>query len=251
MGQDIAVSVVIPAYNAAAYIGDAIQSVLNQSENVEIIVVDDGSTDGTAREAARFGDAIHLVRFGRNQGIPDALNAGLEQARGAIIGFLDADDIWPPKRLHVGLELMSRGIAPICWGRTQILFIDRAGGGWSTSPEWPPRHYPSLGAILFRKDVFARVGGFDPQLRHALDIDLLARIMEAGIPIHRHDDIALHWRRHQNNITNNVQLDRDYFLSALQLAMQRRRATARRDSPNGAKDGVQSAAPLRSPRSDR
>ncbi|HKT14075.1 MAG TPA: glycosyltransferase [Allosphingosinicella sp.] len=226
-GKDIAVSIVIPAYNAEAFVGEAIQSVLNQGDNIELIVVDDGSVDNTAMEAERFGEAIRLVRLGGNQGIPNALNTGLELASGAIVGFLDADDVWPEGRLQVGLDLMmAHSAPPVCWGRTQILFIDQAGSGWSPSPDWPPRHYPSLGAILFRKEVFARIGRFDPQLRHALDIDLLARIMEAGIPIHRHDDIALHWRRHQNNITNNVQLDRDYFLSALQLAMQRRRAAA-------------------------
>lgn len=219
------VSVVIPAYNAAAFIAEAVRSVLDQACEVEVIVVDDGSTDDTANEAARFGDAIRLIRSGRNEGLPAALNRGVDDAGADIIGFLDADDLWAPGRLVREMDILGGSSAALLWGRTGISFLDPDGGSQS-SPDWPPRHYPALGAMLFRREVFDAVGRFDTRLRHAQDIDFLARVFEARIAIERHDEVVLTWRRHRANMTNNVELDRQYFVTAITDALKRRRAAS-------------------------
>jgi glycosyltransferase involved in cell wall biosynthesis len=221
------VSAVIPAYNARPFIGDAIRSVLDQPDPVNLIVVDDGSTDGTSDEVASFGNDVHLIRFERNRGLPSALNSGVENARGDVIGFLDADDLWSPGRIGAEVELLSRmPEAPALWGRTRIVFLSGESQVGSSSPEWPPAFFPALGSMLIRRTVFERLGRFDPTLRHAQDFDFLARAKEAGLLFHRHEGIVLTWRRHAGNMTNDVTLDRDYLATALRLALRRRRLAA-------------------------
>src|SRR4051812_26191773 len=122
MSDDPQASGIIPAYNAAAFIADAIGSGLGQNRPVQPIVVDDGSTDDTAQRAAAFGGAVELVSHGRNKGLPSALNSGLARARAGIIGFLDADDLWQAGRLEQELELLATTPAQGLWGMTGIEF---------------------------------------------------------------------------------------------------------------------------------
>src|SRR5262245_57535681 len=94
------VSVIIPAYNAGRTISAALQSVFAQTfRDFEVIVVDDGSTDDTAARVAEWSKAIHYVRQ-RNRGPAHARNEGVARAKGRLIAFLDADDIWFPRKLQ-------------------------------------------------------------------------------------------------------------------------------------------------------
>ena len=220
-------SVIIPAYNARRFIGDAIRSVLQQPYGVDLIVVDDGSTDGTSDEVARFGRDVHLIRFARNRGLPAALNEGLDNARGDVMGFLDSDDTWSPDRMGAEVELL-RGVSDTAtlWGRTRIVFLSDGGKDGVPSMAWPPKFFPALGSMLFRRAVFERLGHFDPRLRHAHDIDFLARAKEGKVEFVRHDEIVLTWRRHAMNMTNDTRLDRDYLATAIRHALRRRRWAA-------------------------
>ena len=102
------VSVIIPAYNQAQYLGDAIQSVLDQSYNdYEIIVIDDGSTDNTREVVAHFGDQVRYI-WQENQGLGGARNIGIRAARGEFIGLLDSDDQWLPAFLETMISLTTR-----------------------------------------------------------------------------------------------------------------------------------------------
>ena len=93
------VSVIIPTYNNAAYLVESVESVLNQSyRNIELIVVDDGSTDNTQAVLAGFGDRLRYVRKA-NGGPSSARNLGIQMARGQLIAFQDADDLWLPEKL--------------------------------------------------------------------------------------------------------------------------------------------------------
>jgi glycosyltransferase involved in cell wall biosynthesis len=101
------VSVIIPTYNYGRFLGDAIQSVLDQTLPAsEIIVVDDGSTDNTAAVIATFGDRVKYFRQ-ENAGVCAARNRGVAESTGAVIAFLDADDIWEPTILEKGLSIFA------------------------------------------------------------------------------------------------------------------------------------------------
>lgn len=99
----------IPAYNVSRYIGSAIQSVLGQTyRNVEIVVVDDCSTDDTASEILKFGDKVQFVRHEKNQGAAAARNTGVDRCRGKLVAFLDGDDLWAPEKLEFFSEAFAR-----------------------------------------------------------------------------------------------------------------------------------------------
>ncbi|MEO8586874.1 MAG: glycosyltransferase [Acidobacteriota bacterium] len=218
---------IIPVYNGRGFIRDAIRSVLEQPCPVELIVVDDGSTDGTADEASACGSGVCVIRSRHNEGLPSALNRGLESAHGDVVGFLDSDDVWSPRRLTPEVALFSdMPDIEVLWGRTRIVFPSGENAGGAESPDWPPQFFPALGSMLFRRSVFERVGRFDPGLRHAQDIDFLARAMEARCDVRRHQNVVLTWRRHATNMTNEVGLDRDYLATAVRMALHRRRGLA-------------------------
>jgi glycosyltransferase involved in cell wall biosynthesis len=186
------VSVVIPAYNAAWCVERAIDSVLAQGvRELELIVVDDGSTDGTAGALARYGDALRVI--GKvNGGLSSARNAGIRAARGRYVAFLDADDRWLGNKLERQLALME--------ARRELAFCSTAarveGPSGEALGEWRCRcgALPALeaifatnafvagsgSAVLVRRDVLERVGGFDERLRSLEDIDMWMRLAAAG-----------------------------------------------------------------------
>jgi glycosyltransferase involved in cell wall biosynthesis len=128
------VSVVIPAYNAEAYLREALDSVFAQTRPPdEVVVVDDGSTDRTSEVAASYGDRVRLLRQ-PNRGEAAARNAGVLAARGALIAFLDADDTWLPRYLESQLRVyvlsLVRGSPSRwmgCWSRRKPCY------GWGSS----------------------------------------------------------------------------------------------------------------------
>lgn len=102
------VSVIMPAYNARPYIAEAMQSVLSQDyPNIELIVVDDGSVDGSAECAKMFGDRVKVIRQA-NAGVAAARNKGLDEAKGELIAFLDADDVWLPGKISAQVEYLRQ-----------------------------------------------------------------------------------------------------------------------------------------------
>ena len=105
------VTVVVPAYNAASYIKQTLESVFSQTyRNFEVIVVDDGSTDDTALIAQKFGDRIRYIRQ-PNQGLSAARNSAIKNARADVIALLDADDLWEPQFLEK-MDRQNRDIGP-------------------------------------------------------------------------------------------------------------------------------------------
>jgi len=164
------VSVVIPAYNAAATIEAAIQSVLHQSyAPIEVIIVDDGSTDGTARQVRRFGERVRYVRQ-EHAGPGAARNRGAGEAQGTLIAFLDADDLWLPQKLEQQLAVFQRQASVEAVQCSAYL----VNGALEVLEErcCRPRHDTFLDILLFRnlpafsstllvrKAVFEAVGGF-------------------------------------------------------------------------------------------
>ena len=189
------VSVLIPTYNRRAYVQEAIDSVLAQTyENFEIIVVDDGSTDGTGEALReRYGDRIQHV-WQENAGESVARNRGAEMARGEYIGLLDSDDLWLPEKLAEQIVLLD-GNPDLVLVFSQARLIDQAGNLVDAPPTnhdlqsadlEPDRMYVANSihtggsSVVMRRDVFCRSGGFDPTIRFGEDWDLWLRLVRTG-----------------------------------------------------------------------
>lgn len=185
------VSVIIPNYNHAAYLADAIQSVLNQSYgSVEIIVVDDGSTDNSRAVAAHFGDQVRYI-WQENRGLSAARNTGIAAAGGAYIGVLDADDLYEPNFLQVlvGILAANPAAAAVYCG---YRFVDQGNQPLpqiEVRPLPPPAVYRELTrgnflvpeAILVRRHCYTTVGPFDESLRACEDWDMWLRIAKGHL----------------------------------------------------------------------
>jgi GT2 family glycosyltransferase len=184
--MSLEVSVVIPAHNRLRMLQDAIESVLTQTyRDFEIIVVDDGSDDGTAEEIpARYGFAVRFVAQAR-RGVAAARNLGASCARGEYLAFLDSDDLWRPRKLEVQMGFMqSEARSQIC--QTEEIWIRN---GVRVQPKKKHRKpsgdifRPSLelclvspSAVMMTKELFERVGGFDESFPVCEDYDLWLRI---------------------------------------------------------------------------
>ena len=188
------VSVVIPAYNSVDYISDALDSVLNQDyPALEIVVIDDGSTDGTCDVVARYGSAVTLIRQ-RNTGAAVARNEGIRRARGQYVALLDADDVWLPGKLRLQVDhLESHPDVALCCTRWHLIYPDAAGRyhfertfapePTSVDPKCRGWIYCELlldcevwtSTVVMRRELTERVGGFDAELRRGQDYDYWLR----------------------------------------------------------------------------
>lgn len=179
------VSIIIPTHNRKAFVREAVDSVLAQTfEDYELIVVDDGSVDGTKEALKKYEDRLHYV-YQANQGVSTARNCGLAYSTGEFIAFLDSDDLWLPKKLAIQVIFMDQHPdAQICY--TDELWIR---GGVRVNPK--KRHakysgeiYPhclplciiSPSSALMRRGLFEQVGAFDPRLPVCEDYDLWLRV---------------------------------------------------------------------------
>jgi glycosyltransferase involved in cell wall biosynthesis len=196
MTQNLAISAIITCYNGAAFVAEAIASIRRQRIPVaEIIVIDDGSTDESAAVVASLvGD--DLFYFAQtNQGLPRARNAGLEKARGDIITFLDYDDLWSDDKLAIQIPMLEQ--------HPELDLVV----GYAQTMRW----------------VFEKVGRFDPTQRYCDDWDWYMRVRELGVGMRIHEDVVHYYRRHDRNMTNNVELGNQHTLLMLKKSLERRR----------------------------
>lgn len=197
------ISVIIPTYNAAKFIRDAIQCVLDQDyPSVEIIVIDDGSTDNT-EEIIQSIDADIRYYKQDNNGAASARNRGIKDASSHLIAFLDVDDLWPENNLRVLVdELMDDPELQVVHGHAQLMMMDDETGKFEYvgNPEESFPYY--IGAGLYRRSVFQDVGLFDEELAFAEDTDWFERAKHLGMPVKRIDQVTLFVRRHDNNMTS-------------------------------------------------
>lgn len=164
------VSIIIPAYNAAKYLPESVNSALAQTYSErEIIIVDDGSTDGTSQILGEYGDSIRVV-VQTNQGSAAACNAGVAVAKGEWIAFLDADDVWLPEKLarqieHCGKTAISHTDS-VCFGEALHFEVRRSSFeppySGKVLKELMIRNFITKSTVLMRHQVFQDIGGFDP-----------------------------------------------------------------------------------------
>lgn len=189
------VSVIIPTYNRQDCVREAIASVLAQTyQDFELIVVDDGSEDGTQTVVQEFSAIAPCIRyiFQPNQGVAAARNTGVALSVGAFVAFLDSDDLWQPDKLKRQLAFFTaHPEAHIC--QTEEIWLRR---GVRINPHKKHRKaggdifarsldlcLVSPSAVMLRRSLFGRIGGFDPQLPACEDYDLWLRIA-ALLPVH-------------------------------------------------------------------
>jgi glycosyltransferase involved in cell wall biosynthesis len=217
----LSVSTIIPVFNGERFVADAIESVLAQDYHpLEIILVDDGSTDNTSRIAERFAERICYVRQA-NRGPAAARNTGLSHAHGDAVTFLDADDLWTPGKLASQVAAVGRSPSrDIVLGHLQRLKLTSAHG---FEPHGAPELSLNLGASLIRRQVFDLVGPFDESLRLADDWDWYMRARELGVSILVQDSVVLFYRRHDNNLTNQRDEGDRSTVEVLRRSLERRR----------------------------
>ncbi len=223
-----AISVIMPVFNGAPYIEAALASILAQHHPaLEVVVVDDGSTDGSGAIAAAHGEAIRVERQD-NAGAAAARNRGLALARGTTIAFLDADDLWPADKLALQLAALDDPRIGLVTGRIRTFGgtiagrADRAGAYAEGVPG------VNLGCALVRRTVFDAVGGFDTALRISDDADWFMRARDHGIPTVALDAVTLLYRIHDANMTRNVETVGREAVLVMKRALDRRRAAQRR-----------------------
>jgi len=214
------VSIIIPVFNGERFLREAVESVLAQKYSpVEIIIVDDGSTDGTATVARSFPETVRYLHQ-TNHGPAAARNRGIEQAQGNLIAFADADDLWPSHKLELQLPYLIRDAKiDIVLGRIQQVLLSE-----TQSQEVGEAGFSvNLGSAVIRKSVFERVGLFDETMRYSEDVDWFLRAREGGAAIMTIDAVTLFYRQHQENMTRGKSTAELNVLKALKKSLDRRR----------------------------
>ena len=200
------VSVVIPVFNGARHLAEAIESVFAQTCNdFEIILIDDGSTDGTPEVARTYRHRIAYHRR-KHGGTAAARNTGIKLARGAHIAHLDADDVWLRDKLELQACLPH-------WDQSASL-----------------RHYQHqlLPSSLFApRRVFQRFGGFDESYSHGEDIEWFARARDSGIRMRHLPETLVVKRFHGANLTYRAETDRSHLLRIFRESVHRKESDAR------------------------
>ena len=221
------VSVVMPCYNTERYIAQAIDSIFAQGLNsVQVVVIDDGSSDRSAEIARSFGDSVEC-KSQPNAGIAAARNAGIAIARATYLAFLDADDIWTPGSLNLRLERLRQGAQCVFGGVENFISPELSKEERDRFGFCPPAMIARLaGTMLIERQAFDRVGAFDPSLRVGEMLDWVARMDQAGVRSVLIDDIVLRRRIHGNNTVLRSQTEKGDYLKVLRTSLARRRDAA-------------------------
>ena len=191
------VSIVIPAYNHARYLPEAIDSVLNQEyPNVELIVLDDGSTDGTSEVLRGYGDRFHWESH-PNMGQANTLNKGWRMAKGEFLAYLSADDFLYPREVGTCVAcLRDNADAVLCYPDFDLVDPESRVVRNIRAPEYSYQEMvtrfisaPSTGA-LFRRSAYLKAGEWDPVLRHSPDYEYWLRLGLHGRFVHVRENLA-------------------------------------------------------------
>jgi len=211
------VSAIIPVYNGKQFLPDAVNSIRQQDYHpLEIIIVDDGSTDGTDELKDNFGEFVSYI-YQENNGPAAARNSEIAEANGQFLAFLDSDDLWPERKLSTQIaSLIREPDLEVILGHTICISENKDDLA-------EPVISVQLGSALFRRSAFERIGLFDKTLRFSEDHDWFLRARESNLPMRVSEDVTLYHRRHANNMTASRDA-RGYQLTAvLKASLDRRR----------------------------
>lgn len=223
------VSVIIPAFNAAKYLAEALDSALAQTYlPVEILLIDDGSTDNTAGIVKKYGDKIRYF-YQENQGIGAARNTGVHLAEGDYISFLDADDYWTPDKLEKQMAVLAANPEiQLVFGWVQqfispeISEIDRQQ--WHCPSE--PMSGIHAGTMLLRKTDFERVGDYRTDLKNSEFLEWYGRAQALGLKHHVLPEVLMYRRIHGQNTMLSTAKDPEESLRAIRMVLEMKRKKA-------------------------
>jgi len=222
------VSCIIPVFNGERYLAEALDSILKQGYRpLEIIVVDDGSTDSTAAVANRYRNHVRYL-WQPNAGSAAARNLGLSASQGEMVAFLDADDIWHPEKLERQMaRFQARPELDYCLAHVQNFWVPELVEEQKRFRDHrisKPLPGYTTGTLLARRAPFRTVGLFNTAVNHADDTDWFLRASESGAKMEILADVLLYRRLHQTNISRvRAANSRDQYLHVLKSALDRRR----------------------------
>jgi glycosyltransferase involved in cell wall biosynthesis len=223
------ISVMIGVYNAEPYIAEAIESILTQDYRpLEVIVVDDGSDDGSGDVVHRYPEITYVRQ--ENAGNGAARNRAVAAATGDFFAFLDADDRFTPGKLNLQMAALEADPAlDMVFGHVQEFVspeLDEETRSTVRPPSPQPMPWTAPNLMLIRRESFLRVGPFSSSIRVGVTVDWFARASEAGLRYLVLDDIVLERRLHTQNNGLRERDSRSQYLHVLKAAMDRRRQSA-------------------------
>ena len=223
------VSCIVPVYNGERFLSEALDSIFAQSYRpLEIIVVDDGSTDGSPSIVASYGTQVQYIRQ-LDQGPAETRNVGLRNAIGQFIAFLDQDDLWHGEKLERQMvRFQARPELDVCVAHASLLWVStlrqeelrlRGCRRGSVVPAY------TTGALVARRRAFDRVGELDSTLWFGDATDWFLRAAEEQLVIELLPDVLLYHRMHDSNLSRRrVNASRDEFLRIVKASLGRRRS---------------------------
>jgi glycosyltransferase involved in cell wall biosynthesis len=219
------VSVIIPTYNGARFIEETLDSVRAQTYDmtrVEVVVVDDGSSDGTADLVERRGD-VRCIRQA-NAGVAVARNRGIAETRADVVMLLDQDDLWEPEK--VVLQMAYLGAHPDVGAVAGHARAFAEPGIVAYSEEVRqlmarPRPFVFPSALAIRRAILARIGMFDPTYTLGSDMEWLIRARRYGVELHVLSELVCHYRIHAANASRDLSGSQRDLLRALRAARRR------------------------------
>jgi glycosyltransferase involved in cell wall biosynthesis len=222
------ISCTVPVYNGERYLAETLQSILAQTHQpLELIVVDDGSTDATPAVVADFGDRIRYVRQ-ENAGPSAARNHGIKVSNGDFIAFLDADDLWHPEKLARQMVCFrKRPELQVVVTHLQNFWVpevrEEAERMKNHRLAQPLPCYTPV-SMLARRSVFDSVGLFNEKLRRFEDTDWFLRARDSGVKMELMPDVLVRRRFHEANVTRtDHSRSREAALKIVQASLARRR----------------------------
>jgi glycosyltransferase involved in cell wall biosynthesis len=230
------ISVMIGVYNAERYLAEAIESVFAQSYRpLELIVVDDGSDDGSGDVARGYGAALTYVRQ-ENGGNGSARNHAVRLASGELFAFLDADDRFVAAKLALQFAALAADpTLDMVFGHVREFVspeLTEAQRATVRPPAPQPLPWPAPNLMLIRREAFARVGPFSESVRVGVTVDWYARAAEAGLRSAMLPQVVLERRLHLANNGLRERDSRQQYLHVLKAALDRRRAQGSPASPD-------------------
>jgi len=225
MNKSKSISVIIPVYNGERYIAEAIESVLAQEYlNIEIIVVNDGSTDGTEAVLRSYRDVRYIYQ--PKQGASSARNSGIRYSSGEFLAFLDADDFWTKDKLKMQTSLLrARPDLDMVFGHVEQFYSPELEASLRGRIKLASGRMPGYvpGAMLIKKAAFLSVGFFDDGFRIGEFIDWYMRAVDFGLKSCLAPEVVLKRRLHDANTGIMERDSRKDYLRVLKASLARRR----------------------------